>query len=192
MAALFWAQMTPWFLLQLILRLWRLCCLLWVIFSHPYRTIFNLRIWLYSINSLIDSLSVNHWQVIGRAIWRRLTRLFLIPKSFHLPLSMRLVCVILRNTVTGLVLYCMLNTIFFFYYYCVWWISRSTLRGGHENPGCCCHCSSRCLPPSDVFPCWVTRVFPRSQWGCQLLTQKSMMKAQELNIYLVIFKFVEQ
>ena len=66
----------PQLLLQLILRIRRLCCLLWVIFSHPYRTIFNLRIWLYSINSLINSLSVNHWQVIGRTIWRRLTSLY--------------------------------------------------------------------------------------------------------------------
>ena len=174
---IFWVRWLPRLLLQLILRLQRLCCLLWVIFSHPYRTIFNLRIWLYSINSLIDSLSVNHWQVIARAIWRRLTRLFLIPNLsiFHCQYNDR----------SCLVLYVK-------YYYCFWWISRSTLRGGHENPGCCCHCSSRCLPPSDVFPCWVTRVFPRSQWGCQLLTQKSMMKAQELNIYLVIFKFVEQ
>ena len=54
----------------------QLCCLLWVIFSHPYRTIFNFRIGIYSINSLINSLSVNHWQVIGRTIWRRLTSLY--------------------------------------------------------------------------------------------------------------------
>ena len=37
-------------------------------FSHPHRPIFNLRIWLYSINSLIGKLSVTHWPIIGREI----------------------------------------------------------------------------------------------------------------------------
>ena len=37
-------------------------------FLHPPRPIFNLRIWLYIINSLIGKLSVTHWPVIGGAI----------------------------------------------------------------------------------------------------------------------------